>query len=71
MDFVGRLSPMLDNNEGVGPGDVGLSQPEESDWKGDGRTRLNREGWASSSEEEYFKENEREDAITRIVRCTQ
>ena len=42
MDFVGRLSPMLDNNEGVGPGDVGLSQPEESDCKGDGRTRLGR-----------------------------
>ena len=56
------------------PGDVGLSQPEESDWKGDERVRLgrspklNREGCAcnSSSEEEYSKEIVR-DAITRIV----
>ena len=56
------------------PGDVGLSQPVEFDWKGDGRVRLerspklNREGCAcySSSEEEYSNENVR-DAITRIV----
>ena len=56
------------------PGDVALSQPEESDWKGDGRVRLgrspklNREGCAcnSSSEEEYSNENVRE-VITRNV----